>query len=181
MKNNIILKKLGYLFLSFAFVSSFVACDQVESVPDESDIKVEEVTGHWYVQVSVDGDLVADYFQISIYNTSANDGTEIWLDDHKNFWWFKFKTPINLSSMSFSGTNLASSVEDDDSSTPNVIETYDIDVNVTNGIIVKKGTTASGSGTVVDSISFDIEFSDDPGTIYQIAGYKATGFIDDNH
>ena len=32
-----------------------------------------------------------------------------------------------------------------------------------------------------DSISFNIEFSDDPGTIYRIEGFRRTGFLEDEH
>jgi hypothetical protein len=156
-----------------------VSCDEGGD-PDPGATKVVDMAGDWYVQTFIDGEMIADYSLISTYNTASDDGTEIWIDDNKNIYWFKLKSPVNTSSKTFSGMNLASSVVDDDTSTPDVIETYDINVNVTNGTIVKDGATTSG-GNTSDSISFDAEFSDDPGTIYQFRGYKRTGLLEDEH
>lgn len=178
MKNKFI--KSAYLILSIVFAITFTSCDE-GGEPDAGATSTVEMSGDWYVQAFVDGEMAADYFKMTSYNTAANDGTEIWLDDNKNFYYFKFKNPINLTGLSFSGSDLASSVVDDDPDTEDVIETYDINVTVTNGIIVKKGATAP-SGTTVDKISYDIVFSDDPdGTIYHIEGYKRTGFLEDEH
>lgn len=155
------------------------ACDEGGD-PDPGGTNVENMSGDWYVQEATDGVGSGDYFLISTYNTANNKGTEMWIDDNLNYWWFKAKCPVNSTSLTFSGNDLESSVEDDDDSTPNVIETYDITVTVTGGAIVKGGATAP-SGTVVDSITFDIEFSDDPGTVYTLKGYKRTGFLEDEH
>jgi hypothetical protein len=34
---------------------------------------------------------------------------------------------------------------------------------------------------VTDSIYFEAEFSDDPGTTYQFTGYRRTGWPEDDH
>ena len=57
---------------------------------------------------------------------------------------------------------------------------YDITVNIANGKILPGAATSSG-GNVTDSIYFQIEFSDDPGTLYDVAGYRRTGFLEDEH
>ncbi|MCV2483924.1 hypothetical protein OD917_03240 [Flavobacterium sp. SH_e] len=160
-------------------LTSFVACDEVGDT-DPGGTSTESMSGEWYVQTLVNGTVVADYALISTYNTSANDGKEIWLDDEGHIWNFKVKTPITLSSSSFAGSNLASSVVDDDPDTEDVIETYDVNVNITEGKVTPKGATTTG-GHTVDGISFKAEFSDDPGTIYEIKGYRRTGFIEDEH
>jgi len=167
-------------FLAVVLVlTSFISCDEVGDT-DPGGTSVEKMSGDWYVQTLVDGEVVVDYALISTYNTSANDGKDMWVEDHGNIWNFKLKSPVTISSMVFAGNNLASSVVDDDTDTPDVIETYDINVNITEGKITKNGATSTG-GHTVDGISFKAEFSDDPGTIYEIKGYKRTGFLEDEH
>jgi hypothetical protein len=39
----------------------------------------------------------------------------------------------------------------------------------------------NSGGNKSDLISYKIEFSDDPGTIYEVNGYKRTGFAEDEH
>lgn len=156
------------VLVAMLVLTSFVACDEVGDT-DPGGTSTEAMAGEWYVQTLVDGEVVADYALISTYNTSANDGKEFWLDDEGHIWDFKVKSPITLSSLSFAGSNLASSVDG-----------YDINVNITEGKITKNGATTTG-GHTVDGISFKAEFSDDPGTIYEIKGYRRTGFIEDEH
>ncbi|WP_379824450.1 lipid-binding protein [Flavobacterium notoginsengisoli] len=149
---------------------SFVACDEVGDT-DPGGTSTEAMAGDWYVQTLVNGVVVVDYKLLSTYNTAANNGKEFWIDDHGNVWDFKVKAPLTLSALSFAGNNLASSVDD-----------YDVNVNITEGKITKNGATSTG-GHKVDGISFKAQFSDDPtpGTIYEIKGYKRTGFPEDEH
>jgi len=161
MKN--IVKAL--IFLTSLVV--FVSCDEGGD-PDPGVTSVVEMSGDWFVQTFVGGDMVADYARISTYNTAADDGTEIWVDDHSNIWGFKVKSPINLTGLTFSGAALESDLVDV------------ITVNITNGIIIKDGATTSG-GNTADSISFEAEFSDDPGTTYMLIGYKRNGLLEDEH
>jgi len=59
-------------------------------------------------------------------------------------------------------------------------EYYPITVNVTDGkILLNAGH--SKSGNVVDSIHMQIEFSDDPGTIYEMNGGARTRFAEDDY
>lgn len=164
MKNIKIYKTVLLLFT----LSLFTSCDEGGD-PDPGATSVVEMAGDWFVQAFVGETLVADYLQISTYNTSADDGTEIWIDDHQNFWWFKSKSLVNVNALTFSGTDLESSVDG-----------YNITVTITNGIVTKDDTETSG-GNITDGISFDIEFSDDPGTIYTLKGYKRTGLLEDEH
>lgn len=156
---------LGTLLIMM-FVT-FTSCDEVED-SDVGGTSVESMSGDWYVQLEGTG----DYYLISTYNTALNDGTDMWIDDHKNFWWFKAKTPVNVSNLTFGGNDLASSVPDGD-------DTYDITVSISNGLITKGVTTPSGNPT--DGITFDIVFSDGGSDVYQLVGYKRTGFAEDEH
>lgn len=161
-------QNIARLLVAVFVLTSFVACDEVGDT-DPGGTSVESMAGDWYVQTLVNGVVVIDYKLISTYNTSANDGKEMWIDDQGHIWDFKVKSPVTLSSSSFAGSNLASSVDG-----------YNINVNITEGKITKKGATSTG-GHTVDGISFKAEFSDDPGTIYEIKGYKRTGFSEDEH
>ncbi|MDQ6529529.1 lipid-binding protein [Flavobacterium sp. LHD-85] len=158
------------VLVAILVLTSFVACDEVGDT-DPGGTSTESMAGDWYVQTLVNGVVVHDYALISTYNTAANDGKEFWIDDHGNVWDFKVKSPATVSSLSFAGSNLASSVDG-----------YDVTVNITDGKVTKNDTKSSG-GHTVDGISFKATFSDDdnPGTVYEIKGYKRTGFPEDEH
>jgi hypothetical protein len=163
------LKYLSFLFLALAFSISFVSCEKVESVADESGIVAEDMMGSWYVEFLYNGE---DAYGLGVnklntFNTSANNGTSMWIDDNSHLWTFKVNCPINPSDLTFSGSGLYSNVDD-----------YEVDVTITNGKITKNGTT-SPSGQTTDKIDFEAEFSDDPGTVYQIVGYRYTGVVGD--
>jgi hypothetical protein len=162
---NIIYKTL-FLLAIFASVTS---CDKIGD-PEAGGTSTEQMAGDWYVQTYTKGDAPSgDYALISTHNTSLNKGKEMWVDDHENIWTFKAKTPISLSDLAFSGKNLPSSVDG-----------YDITVTITNGLITINDTETSG-GNISNGISFDIEFSDEPGVLYTISGYKYLGFLEDQH
>lgn len=143
---------------------TLTSCDEVED-PDAGGTLVEAMAGDWFVQLDGEG----SYYHISTYNTAANDGKEMWINDGGHFWEFLAKTPVNLNGLTFGGTDLASDYEG-----------YEITINITNGKVTK-GDIKTPAGNPTDGISFDIEFSDDPGTIYSLSGYKRTGFADDEH
>ncbi len=145
MRYNI-LKNLSFLFFALALSISFVSCEKVESVPDESGIVAEDMMGSWYVQFLYEGEDIYGIgtVRINTYNTSANDGTAMWIDDNENTWWFKVECPINSSAQTFSGTGLYSDYDG-----------YIIDVNITDGQITKGGIT-SPSGVTTDKISFGV-------------------------
>ncbi|KJD31005.1 hypothetical protein PK35_16905 [Tamlana nanhaiensis] len=164
MKYNI-LKKLGFLVLSFALVTTFASCERTESVPDASDIKIEDITGGWIVDVTRNG-VSNGTIHISTYNTSANETTAMWLDDEEHSWGLKTKVNLNFDALTFSSTDSAELY-------------YDVTVTVSDGIITKNGATAP-SGATVDAISFSVVFSDIPNDVWEYTGYKATGMIGDN-
>jgi hypothetical protein len=166
------MKKINILtiILSLFVVVSFTSCDEGGD-PDPGQTSTVDMAGDWFVEFLVDGEDIYSigYAMITTHNTSADDGTEMWIDDHQNTWWFKVKTPINVSNLTFSGTGLASNYDG-----------YEITVDISNGTIVKDGATTSG-GNISDSIYFEAVFSDDPTTTYQLVGYKRTGQLEDEH
>jgi hypothetical protein len=166
MKNIYIIKTVLFLFT----VSLFVSCDEGGD-PDPGGTNVEAIAGDWWVvALNPDGQSTAfggDYVQFSTYNTAANDDT-FWLDDHNNWMQIKSKATANLNVLTFV-------------SEVNTPELYtDETVTVTNGVFTR-GTFTTASNTKVDEISFDAEFSWDPGTVYKFKGHFRTGFLEDEN
>lgn len=143
---------------------------------DPGGTAVKEMSGDWYVFLTVDGVDVFNlgYIKIRTYNTAANDDNLLWVDDEVGGYWMKGKIPADPANLTFGGTDI------DNQSLDNNGNPYEITFNLTNGVILPDAATTSG-GNVSDSIYFETEFSDDPGTIYVWSGYKRTGFDEDEH
>ena len=106
------------------------------------------------------------HFKILTYNTAANNDS-IWVDDYGNGWQVKFKAAANFNDLTFSATNAEN-------------QYYPITINLTEGkVLLNAGH--SKSGNIVDSIHMKVEFSDDPGTIYEMNGTARTRFIEDEY
>ena len=121
----------------------------------------ESLAGDWYVEASVDGEVIYGPFHLLTYNTSANNPNEIWVDDQGNFYEFKVKANSDINSLSFSATNAQN-------------EYYDCTASITNAKILKNGGVQN-NGSPADFITMDVEFSDDPGTIYHLEGVRYSG------
>lgn len=160
--------KLNLLILLGLFVFGFTACDLGDD-PAVGGTATEEVAGEWWTTFTIDGEDIygIGYQVITTSNTAANVPTEFLITDDGHTWDYKVKVPLNLDAKTFGGTGLENLA-------------YDITVNVTNGKILP-GAAISTGGNVTDSIYFEVEFSDDPGTIYEVAGYRRTGFLEDEH
>jgi len=161
-----------FKYLIIIFVATLFSCETEEGYEDYTleRSKAVEISGDWFVQTFVGTTMVLDYSLITTSNTSVDDGTMIQIFDHQNIWWFNAQSPVDLNVLTFSGNDLASAVG-----------SYEITVSITNGLIEKGSTVTSDTNQVADSISFDIEFSDDPGTIYHIEGFRRSGFLEDEH
>ena len=143
-----------------------MSCD-LGNDPDIGGTATQAVAGEWFTTFNVSGDTGGDYYLITTSNTAANSTNEFLIFDDANTWDYKVKSPLNLDAKTFGGTGLQNLA-------------YDITVNIANGKILPGAATSSG-GNVTDSIYFQIEFSDDPGTLYDVAGYRRTGFLEDEH
>ena len=94
-------------------------------------------------------------------NTAADNGNQIWIDDHQHIWEFKAKANVDYQNLTFDGDNLESKVGD-----------YEITVSISNGKITK-GDVLTDAENPTDGISFDIQFSDDTDNkTYTIKGYR---------
>ena len=155
-----------YTVIIAAFlVLSLVSCKKDN--PDPGGTAVEAVAGEWWVQWDKDPRL-GTYYSVSTYNTSANTSSEMWFEDH--FYETKSKISVNTSALTFS----AAAVKNSDPE-------YDVDITITKGKIIVDGAKGPVSKAVTDSISYEVEYSDDPGTIYKMSGYRRTRFAEDDH
>lgn len=155
------------LLILVAFLTiGLMSCDLGDD-PDPGGTATQAVAGEWFTTFNVAGDVGGGYSLITTSNTAANVANEFLITDNGNQWDYKVKSPLNLDAKTFGGNDLQNIA-------------YDIKVNITDGKILPGAATTTG-GNVTDSIYFKIEFTDDPGTIYEVAGYRRTGFLEDEH
>lgn len=155
-------RKTLYAIFTALFMVCVSSCEQDD--PEPGGTAVQSLAGEWWVQIDGEG----GFYHFSTYNTAANVPTEMWLDDLETFWDMKGKVNVDIANLSFSAANTTN-------------EYYDITFTVDSGKIFPGVTKGPVSKAVTDSISFIVEFSDDPGTKYHLSGYKRTGFTSDDH
>jgi Lipid-binding putative hydrolase len=159
------MKKL--IICSAALLVLLSACKK--NLPDVGGTASQKLANEWWV--TLDQGTTKDvfgigHFKISTYNTSANNDS-MWVDDLENGWQVKFKVNADYNNLTFATSNAAN-------------EYYPITVNLTDGkVLLSAGH--SKSGNVVDSIHMKLEFSDDPGTIYEMNGGARTRFAEDEY
>ncbi len=161
-----IIRSVKLLLLFFTTSLIIAGCQKEEDIGGTS---VEKLAGEWWVRLSVDGQLISqNFFPLLTYNTADNAGNKMWLDDEEAIWPFKFKVDVNAANQTFAATNAESLYSN-------------IKVNLQNGKVLTGVSKGPVSQAVTDSIYFEAEFSDDPGTFYQIHGYARTRFTEDDH
>ena len=150
------------------YLATMLLCMAITSCQKEDigGTATESLAGEWYLMASVDGSPIYGPFHLLTYNTSANNPNEIWIDDSKNFWDFKVKGTGDINTLTFSAAN-AQNMK------------YDCTVNITNGKIIKNGGTQN-NGSPADLLMMDVEFSDDPGTIYHLEGVRYSGLVEND-
>lgn len=167
------LRTLYLLILTLTFTSS---CTEEVDVWDSS---VKDVSGEWFVRYdhSTYGEDPYGYgfTHIFTYNTAANNGQELWINDNDFTVKYKAKIAVNPVDLSF-GSNTA---------VANTLSTSNQTVKIVNGKILKK-VSVQPSGYVADSIYFEVVFSnlDIPGTpddTLRVGGFRRTGFLEDEH
>src|SRR6266481_3858954 len=147
------MKKIILIVSVIVFV--FTSCQKAKDPGATSAVKV---ANEWWVTLTLNGDDIGTgHFKMATYNTSANDNN-IWVDDYLNGWQIKIKVPVDYTNLTFSTMGAQN-------------EYYNITVNLTDGKILPK-LGHSKSGNIADSIHMKLEFSDDPGTIYEMNGVE---------
>lgn len=156
------------IFLITSILTLAVSCRK-ESDDDAGGTATQAMAGEWWIQIAVDNQpVVPDYFKILTYNTAENVGTKMWIDDLETLWPFKIKMDVNPQQKTFSANSSESAYSD-------------ITVTLKNGKVLMGVSQGPFSKAVTDSIYVEAEFSDDPGTTYQLTGYRRTRFQEDDH
>ena len=159
------MKKILSILIIVVSILAFNSCQKVKDAGATSAVKV---ANEWWVTLTLNGDDIygLGHFRLATYNTSANDNT-IFIDDYENGWDVKFKSTVDYNTLTFSAMAAQN-------------EYYNITVNQTDGKIFPKAGH-SKSGNVADSIHMKVEFSDDPGNIYEMNGVERTRFPEDDY
>jgi hypothetical protein len=166
------MKKINIIFTMLIF-ALLVTIESCKKEPKVGGTAVQNLSGEWWVRIDDgNGEFGPGYFNFSTYNTASNTPDSMWVDDDNNaksFWDVKGKVHTDVSNLTFSGSNI-------------VNEDYNSTFTITNGKVILHAAKASSTKDVVDSISFDISFSDEsPTIIHKVGGYKRTGFSQDDH
>ncbi len=170
MKNSII------TMVSLIFI--FVACDTNEIDPGAA--ANNNLSGEWFVhydhnQFGADP-FGAGYTRILTSTTASQSATNLIVTDEGNFWDYRVKTEMDISSKSFGSSDTLISFVDD----------YDIKVIIRNGVILEDAVTTA-AGVLTDSIYFEVWFEDlegatgIPSDTLVVSGYRRTGFDEDEH
>ncbi|WP_282036838.1 lipid-binding protein [Saccharicrinis aurantiacus] len=161
--------KLNYIIVLLVLVGLY-SCDPYDTMgePEKATTEVGKMlAGEWYVKFYLEESALTGYNKITTTNTAANTSTKMQIDDHENVWDMKGVLDCDTKNNTFSGTDVENSY-------------YDMTFTVTNGeVFPGKGITEVGN--VTDSIYMEIEYSDDPGNVYVVAGIRRTGFLEDEH
>jgi hypothetical protein len=152
-----------------SIIALFLLASCKKDLPTIGGTAAQKMANEWWVTLDSVG--ITDYYgaghlKIGTYNTAANNDS-IWIDDFQNIWPFKIKAAANFNDLTFTSTNSPS-------------QYTAITVNVTEGKIFPN-LGHSKSGNIVDSIHMKVEFSDDPGFIYELNGTARTRFIEDEY
>jgi hypothetical protein len=147
---------------------AMVAVSSCSKKPDTGGTSAEKVANEWWVTFKVNGVDVYGLGTTALvtYNTAGNNG-DIWIDDEEHTWEYKVKAQVDYSNLTFKATASQN-------------EYYNIKATITDGKILLNAAK-SKTGNVTDSINFKVEFTDDPGTIYTVAGHARTRFAEDEY
>jgi hypothetical protein len=161
------MKYIKYSLIALVF--GLLSCD-LGTEPKIEGTKLQAMCGEWYILMLEDGeDVGRGYHLISTSNTAANNETDLILDDHDT-WPAKVITKVNLGAMTFDAA-------------PNLPNMYDaaVGVSILEGKIIKGAATTTG-GNKTDSIYVKFEFVEKgEKSVIDFAGYRRTGFLEDEH
>lgn len=156
--------KAGTFFVGAALL--FTACTKDPAVEKTS---TEEMAGEWFVEYYSGGQALTDHHKILTYNTSDPNSNQVWVDD-PDVWPFKAKFDVDVQALTFKAMNAAT----------DVANSSGLKIKVYEGKVLPKAGKSKSGGNV-DSIYLKVEFSDDPGTVYEIKGHQRTGFFEDEY
>lgn len=168
------MKKIILILIGASILLSFNSCMKTKDPGATASVTM---ANEWWVTLDQGGtqdSLGIGHFKIATYNTSENNNM-LWVDDLQNGWGVKAMVTSDYTNLTFSGNESANAYYDPDNPTD-----FPKTVNITEGKIFPK-MGHSKAGNVVDSLHMKIEFSDDPGTIYEMNGVERTRFVEDDY
>lgn len=160
-----------YVLLLAVILSVHVSSCQKE--PRIGGTVSQKLAGEWWVQLyNADmSEIYVGYTRWGTYNTADENVDKLWVSDYEHLFdpGLKIKIDANLKDLSFG------------SQTP-VTNAYEggTDFILSDGKIILKGTKSTG-GLVTDSIYFKLVDVADSNAEYVLAGYRHTGWPEDNH
>jgi hypothetical protein len=175
------------IFLGILLV---VAASCKRTYPTVEKTSTVKMSSGWWVTLSQGGTQIGPTFFMNTYNTSADGGDSLWIDDLGNInadyaggdstvyqglgvWMssFKFKVAVQYSAETFSVTN-----SENEYWTGN--DTSSATLSVTNGKIFPNAAH-NPSGQPSDSINFQLVYSLNPALTCNVTGVAFTGFLED--
>jgi hypothetical protein len=161
--------KYSIIFLLFGLMS----CD-LGSEPAIEGTKLQAMAGEWFVQVLIDGeDVGGGHYLITTSNTAANNETDLIVNDHEllvpDAPPLSVVAKVNLPALTFNKVDKLPNMTAGESA-----------ISIIEGKILKGMATTSG-GNKTDSIYVKFAFENDPTTEWVYAGYRRTGFLEDEH
>lgn len=136
--------------------------------PDVEYTSTYKMSGEWFIRFYTGGAAITNYHKIISYNTADPSASQIWVDD-LNFQPFKAKFDVDYPTLTFKPI----------ANIPNAANTGKT-IKVLEGKVLP-GAGKSKTGVTVDSIYMKLEFSEEAGTIYEVAGHQRTGFLEDEY
>jgi len=157
------MKKLLVVFLIAGVLN---ACSKK---PDIEYTATYKMAGEWFIRFYEGGNAVTSYHKIISYNTADPNSNQIWIDD-LDFQPFKAKFDVDYANLAFKPAT----------GVPNLVNSSGKTIKVIEGKVLPLAGK-SKTGVVVDSIYLKLEFSEEPGTIYDVKGHQRTGFFEDEY
>ena len=155
--------------LLLVLVAAHASCTEKPEIEYTSTYKM---SGEWFTRYFDGATPVTGFQKIVSFNTSDPSGNQIWVDDHANATTkFRFKSKLNVDYPALAFVPMAAAVNE---------LTAGRTVKVYEGKVIPGGGH-SKTGVAVDSIFLRLEFSNDPGKVYEIRGHHRTGFFEDEY
>jgi hypothetical protein len=167
-------KYISIFALALVLGLGFASCSTETDEP-AGGTAVEKMAGHWVVTVDAydeAGNLLYEdpygmgEWNMYTYNTADDDADQMWLSDGNNFWGYTIKVNVDVNALTFDCKDLYIYSDNDGN---------DVTCTITNGRIIPNGGL-NVNGKPTDAIMYNIEFSDDPGSLYYVHGVRYAGF-----
>jgi hypothetical protein len=191
MSKQKMMKKLNILSCLVVLLVLMAACEK--SLPNYGQTATPNMSAGWWVTFQAGGAPVTPYFFVNTYNTSANTTDSMWVDDlgylnnisahgYSTLFWtlgiganpsFKATAAIQYTALTFDAANAPNWYWTGDTSSS-------VSVSFFNGKILPK-SSKQASGTMADSIRFQVVYSNNPLDTFVIGGNARTGFDEDEH